>query len=97
VGAGVAAGDLALLERVQDTLGRQRDAQVLLDRVRESERAFGKPSLSAWRDTDAVIALLDTRCRRLHARFMRLRPALVSVAERLAGTHAATAARRKVG
>jgi CHAD domain-containing protein len=92
-----ASADLRFLKRVQDLLGRQHDAQVLLDLVRATERTFGGSSIATWREGARVIGVLDGRCRRLHARFIRDRAALLAVCDRLgASVHQRVALRRQV-
>jgi len=86
--AGQAAGgrresELRVLTRGQEILGRMHDLQMLIDRVRDVQASLAPPSLSVWRDLDSVIESLDEDCRRLHARYMRARAALLAVADRL--------------
>jgi CHAD domain-containing protein len=78
------AADLRLLRRTQDILGRLHDVQVLLDRIRAMDRGDGSPSVVRPREYSRVVNLLETRCRRLHARFLRERPALIALCDRLA-------------
>jgi CHAD domain-containing protein len=89
---------LRALKRVQDALGRMRDMQVLIDRVRQVQATLTPPNVAVWRSLDALVASLDDDCRRLHARFMRLRPELDKIGERESpkpGTrHSAPGARR---
>ena len=85
--AGEASGarreaDLRTLTRGQETLGRMHDLQMLIDRVRDVQAALAPPSLGVWRDLDALVESLDEDCRRLHARYMRGRVALLAVADR---------------
>jgi CHAD domain-containing protein len=105
-GAAIDTGDLALLKRVQTTLGRQHDAQVLLDHVRDAEKAIANPPPDAWREAESAMTVLETRCHRLHARFLGERAALLDACDRLGGVRAALPAtgrlalpkvRRKVG
>ena len=74
--------DLRALTRGQEILGRMLDLQMLIDRVRDVQAALTPPSLGVWRDLDAVIESLDDDCRRLHARYMRARVALLAIADR---------------
>ena len=74
--------DLRVLTRGQDLLGRMHDLQMLVERVRRTQASLTPPSISVWRDLDAVIVSLEDDCRRLHARYMRMRTALEAVAER---------------
>jgi len=76
--------DLRALTRGQEILGRMLDLQMLIDRVRDVQAALTPPSLGVWRDLDAVVESLDDDCRRLHARYMRARVALLAIADRYA-------------
>ena len=60
------------------------DLQMLIDRVRDVQASLAPPSLAVWRELDEVVASLDEDCRRLHARYMRARSALLVMADRLA-------------
>ena len=75
--------DLALLKRVQDALGRMHDLQVLIDHVRAVQATLAPPNVTVWRALDSLIRLLDDDCRRLHARYMKARPGLELMAQRL--------------
>lgn len=101
---GGAALELRTLKRIQELLGRLHDHQVLIDRVREMQASLVPPDITAWRDLDNLMASLDERCRRLHARYVRDRAELVAGCDRLiraSGGHAiatpARAARRAAG
>jgi CHAD domain-containing protein len=74
--------DLRLLKRGQDLLGRLHDVQTLMDQVRQTQASLAPPSVTVWRELDTVIASLEDDCRRLHARYMRIRDSLAAVAER---------------
>jgi CHAD domain-containing protein len=76
-------GDARTLKRAQDLLGRMHDLQILTDRVRQEQTSLAPPSLSEWRDLDALIVSLEDDCRRLHARYMRMRDDLVAIAGHL--------------
>ena len=67
---------LRVLTRGQDLLGRMHDLQVLLERVRQTQASLTPPSVTVWRDLDAIILSIEDDCRRLHARYMHMRPAL---------------------
>jgi CHAD domain-containing protein len=87
--AGDAAGvkrelDLRVLTRGQEILGRMHDLQMLIDRVRDVQASLAPPSLAVWRDLDEVVESLDEDCRRLHARYMRARGALLMLVDRIA-------------
>jgi CHAD domain-containing protein len=81
--AGERAGaDLRVLKRGQELLGRMHDLQMLIERVRQTQASLTPPSVTVWRDLDALVASLEDDCRRLHARYMRTRDALSAVAAR---------------
>jgi CHAD domain-containing protein len=86
--------DLRALKRGQELLGRLRDLQVLMERVRREQAAMTPPDLAAWRELDALVATLENNCRRLHARYVRRRTTLSSICDRLSVRAAAAAARR---
>lgn len=77
--------DVTLLTRAQDALGRMHDLQVLIDRIRTVQATLAPPSVTVWRALDALVRILDDDCRRLHARYMKVRPGLDALAERLSG------------
>lgn len=80
--------DVALLTRAQDALGRMHDLQVLIDRVRAVQATLAPPSVTVWRALDALVRVLDDDCRRLHARYMKVRPGLEALSDRLSGAGA---------
>jgi len=69
-----------LLGRAQDLLGRMRDLQTLIDRVRQVQASLAPPTLVEWRDLDALVLSLEDDCRRLHARYMTIRDQLLTSA-----------------
>jgi CHAD domain-containing protein len=75
--------DLRLLEREQQLLGRLHDLQVLIDRVRRVQGSLEPPDVVVWRGLDLIIRELDTSCRRLHAKYIHNRPALLQLCDRL--------------
>jgi CHAD domain-containing protein len=75
--------ELRSLRRGQDMLGRLHDLQVLVDRVRQVQASLAPPSATVWRSLDRLVAALENDCRRLHARYMRQRPRLETIAARL--------------
>lgn len=86
------SADLRVLKRSQDLLGRLHDLQLLIEEVRQTQASLAPPSVTVWRDLDALVASLEDDCRRLHARYMRVRDALAAVAERRSQQpHASTA------
>jgi CHAD domain-containing protein len=86
--------ELRVLKRAQEVLGRMHDIQVLIERVREVQAALAPPNVTVWRDLDALELTLEDDCRRLHARYMRLRDDIASIAETLSARPQATAAPR---
>lgn len=74
---------LRTLKRTQETLGRMHDLQVLIDRVREAQASLMPPNLGVWRRMDALVVAVDEMCRVLHARYLRARPSVESIAHRL--------------
>ena len=56
--------------------------QVLLDRVRQIQASLTPPDVTMWRKLDALTTALENDCRRLHARFMHQRTALLTVCDR---------------
>ena len=83
-GARSLAATSRLLRRAQDILGRMHDRQVLIDRVRHVQATLTPPSVGVWRSLDSLVTSLDDECRRLHGRYMRLRPELEAAAKELA-------------
>jgi CHAD domain-containing protein len=80
-----ARGGAALnaLKRGQDVLGRLHDRQVLIERVRQVQASLTPPSVTLWRDLEALGISLEDDCRLLHARYMRARDQLVLIADKL--------------
>lgn len=75
--------DLRQLKRMQVLLGRLHDLQVLVDRVRQVQASLDPPSVGAWRDLDTLIIAVEQSCRRLHARYVGERHALIEICERV--------------
>lgn len=71
------------LRHAQELLGRMHDLEMLIDRVREMQPELAPLSLTAWRELDALVATLEDMCRRLHARYVRERGPLETLAARL--------------
>jgi CHAD domain-containing protein len=86
--------ELALLKHSQDLLGRLHDLQVLIDRARQVQAALTPPNITTWRGLEALVDVLEDDCRRLHARYMHDRDALIALGGRHAGRARTTAARR---
>jgi CHAD domain-containing protein len=77
--------DLKLLRRTQGVLGRLHDLQLLIDRAREVQASLTPPDLNRWRELDVFVVGLEQDCRRLHARYMKDRDALLTLCARLSG------------
>jgi CHAD domain-containing protein len=88
--------ELRVLRRAQEVLGRMHDLQVLIDRVRQVQATLTPPNIAVWRGLDRLVSSLDDDCRRLHARYMRSRPQLEAIADRL-NVKAQTPARAQSG
>ena len=89
-------GELRALKRGQDLLGRLHDMQVLLERVRQLQLSLTTPQATMRRKLDALTTALENHCRRLHARFMHRRSAVLTVCDRAAGLKATVATARRV-
>ena len=92
-----ATSDLRTLKRAQDVLGRLHDVQVLIDRVRRLPTPLTPVDLAGRRKLDALVTSLENECRRLHARYMRTRLALLSICDRAGARPTASAVRRRAG
>jgi len=85
--------DLRTLTHAQDVLGRMHDLQVLIDRVRQIQAA-ASADIRAERELEAIVDTLENDCRRLHARYVRDRAALLTICARSAARAQAPSARR---
>lgn len=85
--------DLRTLKRAQELLGGMHDLQMLIDRVRQVQASLTPPDPAVRRQLDRLVRTLEDECRRLHARYMRHRPALRALCDRLAARPPATARR----
>lgn len=96
--AGITQGeDLRALKRNQDLLGRMHDLQVLIDRVRQGQAELPPPEMAASNELDSLVDRLEDDCRRLHARYMRERPALAAICARAVARPRAVPVRRASG
>jgi CHAD domain-containing protein len=92
--------ELRTLKRMQEVLGRLHDHQILVDHVRSVQASLTPPSVSTWRDLDAVLMSLEESCRRIHARYVREREGLIDICDRLTQRTAPTKSsqrRRRAG
>ena len=69
------------LKRVQDLLGRMHDLEMLIARTRAVQGRAGAPNLSLSADLDRLVRRLENECRRLHARYMNERKALLRICD----------------
>jgi CHAD domain-containing protein len=76
-------GDLRVLRRAQEVLGRWHDLQVLAARVRKSRAAAAPTDLRLAEELDTLQMTLDNACRRLHAKYMKNREAIEAICARL--------------
>jgi CHAD domain-containing protein len=91
--------DVAALKTAQDLLGRLHDLEVLLVWGREVQASLSPPDLMAWKALGALVHAVEDDCRRLHARYMRDRMALIAFTDRIGATrpHAGTNGRHAAG
>lgn len=82
VSDGVRAEDVRLLQRTESQFDRIRDLERLVEEVRDAQSALKSPDLRAWHELDAAIISIENRCRRLHARYVRDRQALLDLCAR---------------
>jgi len=80
---GRTSADLQTLKRSQQVLGRMHDLQVLIDFVRSVQARLKSPELAVRGSFDGIVRGLENSCRRLHARHLRERSALLDMLERL--------------
>jgi CHAD domain-containing protein len=87
------SAQLRILKRSQDLLGRWHDRQVLIERVRQLQASLTPPSINMWRRLNRLVTLLETDCRRLHARYVRESVAIAMVCSRVSGRSPSAAER----
>ncbi len=69
------------LKRAQDLLGRIHDLEVLIARTRAIQGSPNAPTLRVSADMDLLVRRLETECRRLHGRYIAMRPSLLSICD----------------
>lgn len=84
--------DLTELKRVQSLLGRMHDQETLMNSIRQLQGSRSADDRPAFRDLDRLLAFLETSCRRLHARYLHERDAVLVICQRR-GAKAAGGAR----
>lgn len=76
------------LKRVQDLLGRMHDLEMLIARTRAVQGRSEAPNLSLSADLDRLVRRLENECRRLHARYMNERKALLRICDHVSAREA---------
>jgi CHAD domain-containing protein len=76
-----ATARIRTLKRVQDLLGRMHDLEMLIARTRAVQGRSGAPNLTLSADLDRLVRRLENECRRLHARYMNDRKALLRICD----------------
>jgi CHAD domain-containing protein len=89
--------ELGTLRRAQDLLGRLRDLQVLIVRVRRVQTSLPPTEPGAWRELDDLVIPIEHHCRLLHARYVRNRGALTALCDRLGARGTTSTAARRAG
>ena len=84
------AADVAALKKAQDLLGRLHDLEVLLVWTRDVQTSLSSPDLMAWKALAALVHAVEIDCRQWHARYMRDRPGLIAIADRLGASKSQT-------
>lgn len=88
--------DLVRLRRGQELLGTLHDRQMVIDRIRAQQASVGEASeRRGLPELDAVLAVLEDDCRRLHGRYLRGRRDLLALCEALTARGAAAQPVRK--
>jgi hypothetical protein len=95
VSVSVTATDLRTVQGLERVLGRLHHMQLLIDRIRGVQGRLATPDLKAWRDLDDLVDAVETRCRALHARYVRDREGLVALCDGLIARAPLTGAKRK--
>jgi CHAD domain-containing protein len=76
-------GQIAVLKRAQDLLGRMHDLEVLIARTRAVQGAPSAPNLRLSGDLDRLVRRLETECRQLHGLYMASRSQLTVICDRV--------------
>jgi len=77
------AGQLAVLKRAQDLLGRMHDLEILIARTRAVQSSPSSPNLRLSGDFDVLVRRLETECRQLHGHYMASRSQLLDICDRV--------------
>jgi len=73
---------------VQDLLGRMHDLEMLIARTRAVQGRSEAANLSLSADLDRLVRRLENECRRLHARYMNERKALLRICDHVSAREA---------
>ena len=76
-----ATARIRTLKRVQDSLGRMHDLEMLIARTRAVQSCAGAPNLRLSADLDRLVRRLENECRQLHVRYMNERKALRAICD----------------
>jgi adenylate cyclase len=76
-------GQLAVLKRAQDLLGRMHDLEILIARTRAVQASPQSPDLRLSGDLDRLVRRLETDCRLLHGHYMASRAPLIEICDRI--------------
>ena len=82
------SGQLRVLTRAQDLLGRMHDLEVLIAFVRGVQSTSSVEDLRLSVDLDRLVRQLETECRRLHGHYMSTRDRLLSVCDQVSAAAA---------
>ena len=83
-----ATARIRTLKRVQDLLGRMHDLEMLIARTRAVQGRSEASNLSLSADLDRLVRRLENECRRLHARYMNERKALLRICDHVSARDA---------
>ena len=78
--------DIAALKAAQDSLGRLHDLEMLIRRARRVQTSLSPLTLTAWRELDSLVSVLEDDCRSLHADYMGDRLELLAIVDRVRNT-----------
>jgi CHAD domain-containing protein len=75
--------DVTLLKRTQDLLGRLHDLQLFAERVRQTQATLVPPDPALEQELGELQLGVENACRRVHARYSRIRPQVEALCARL--------------
>jgi CHAD domain-containing protein len=80
-----AQAKLRTLKNSQDLLGRIRDLEVLIARIRGVQGAAGAPNLKLSAELDRLVRRFENDCRQLHGQYMSSRQTLLAICDHAIG------------